>query len=432
MLTMSSTAIGKLSKTWLEKKAKEPYDKGDRKSERERKSAKRILKLKEKPGEFESLIQICVLAISIFNGMFSAGFLNAPLANFFVGIGMSQLGALSLAKLIVVFVVTYISLVLGRLVPLQIAKDRPMDSASAFPRLLILLSYVMKPIVLLLNLSSKLVIKVFDINPETQDGESQISAVIDSAFRSKSIDKEERELAKNSLMLDSVPVSQVMTRRENVIWLDVNDTNEIASNKVKKNLHPLYPLGNGSIIDRRKILGVVSLKDVLYNDDFELEKIVHDKYGSINMDKKLQDALDKMEKKNTEFLLVYDERGNLEGIVTHHDIADFILGDVAKTEDEKNMIKRLDDGTVSVDGSVSPVDLMQDLEIEFDKYEVEDIPDTIGGLINDLIYKRDKRDSEEGDKIIWKGYHVEVVDLDGDFIDKIRMIKTGSDDNNCD
>ena len=387
ILSMSEIAMVSARKSRLETAAK----KGS-------KTAKTALRLANEPDRFLSTIQIGITLIGILTGLYSGEALAGDLARWLETIGIPQAHSLTLAKGIIVILVTYLTLILGELVPKHLGMNAPEKIARLIARPMEVLSKIASPFVWLLSASSQAVIRLTIIQEGTEDGEIQ---------------EVEQDIVEKVFNLGDRKIGSIMTHRSDLIWLEIGESAESIRNKVKENVYTVYPVAHDEL---DHIEGVVYLKDLfshLDEPDFKLADILRPAQF-FPENQSVYNTLGHLKSDHIKYGLVTDEFGSIQGIVTLKDIVDVLLGEITESHDEPEIIRR-DDGSLLVDGQCSFYEFLEyiDMECLYPEYDYN----TISGLILHLL----EHIPHTGEKISWHELEFEIVDMDGARIDKILV-----------
>ncbi len=386
------------------------------------KSAKIALELMDNPGSFLSTIQMGITIIGVVSGAFSGQKFGEPL-----GVWLNTLpwvygyGNLIAFTLIIVFI-TYISIVLGELIPKRIAISKPEKTASILARPVHLLSKVTYPFVFILDLSTKVLLKMFNQKEikESVVTEEEIHSIMKQGLKEGAIDAFEHRVFQKVLQFGDREASVIMTPRIKVIYLDIADTIEENTQKILQNPHRYYPVFEGGL-DNFK--GIINTKDVLTQQmqgkglDFkalikEAPCVIEDNLGP--------DLLEQFKKYKTHIAIVVDEYGTMQGIITLVDLFETLVGALPESHQEKHYeIIQREDGSWLCDG-LTPVDEIEELlEVDIVSTFEENDFNTIAGFL--LIHF--KHIPYAGEYINWGGFKFEIMDMDGTRIDKILIQK---------
>lgn len=407
LFAMSEIAIISARKHVLEKKSKNGH-----------KGAATALKLATDPDLFLSTIQIGITLIGILTGIFSGEALGGHLAKLFVAWGTPSTVALSLAKILVVAIVTYLTLVLGELVPKRIGMASADGVAQFMARPVYWLSVVAKPFVWLLAKSTSWLVALFGIKGDgAKITEEEIKSIIQEGTEHGEVTKVEQDIMERVLLMGDLKVGSIMTHRADVAYIDVSADVETIREVFKTNLHDNYPVVNSSLDD---VVGVITLKDLilhLNDNDFNLQSLLLP-IQAVYEDMSIYDCLERlMAEHHAGFALVYDEFGECQGVITLRDIFEGLVGVVNADDKDPQIVERADGKSWLVDGQCSFYDFL----VYFDKEDVSDATDY--NIIGALILSRLGRFPETGEKIIWNEFTLEVVDMDGVRIDKVLVTR---------
>lgn len=386
------------------------------------KKAARALKLAEDPGRFLSAVQIGITLIGILTGAYGGATIAKNLGDWLDGIAAIAPYGHPLAVALVVVCITYLSLVLGELVPKRIALAAPERIAMLVSGPMMVVSNIGKPIVSLLNVSGSLVLKLLRIRESDKDAvtEEEVRTVIAEGTASGVIDPVEHKMLEGVLRLADRPVRAIMVPRPDIIWIDIEDSEEEIRNDLMSTGASRIVVAKGGNVDEP--LGVVRKKDLLSKFlrgqalDIETSMIqplyVPESISVLNL-------LNMFKTQPAHIALVVDEFGAVEGLVTPTDVLEAIAGDLAQREtDESREIHPRGDGSFLVDGATSLDDLEQNLGI---KVDAEDDFHTAAGLVLDAL----GRIPTTGERVRIGVWAVEIVDMDGRRIDKLLFTPAG-------
>lgn len=407
VFAMSEIAIISARKHVLEKKSKGGH-----------KGAATALKLATDPDLFLSTIQIGITLIGILTGIFSGEALGGHLAILFVEWGTPMVVALPLAKILVVAVVTYMTLVFGELVPKRIGMASADGVAQFMARPVYWLSVVAKPFVWLLAKSTSWLVSLCGIKGDgAKITEEEIKSIIQEGTEHGEVTKVEQDIMERVLLMGDLKVGSIMTHRADVAYIDVSADVEAIRNVFKTDLHDNYPVVNSSLDD---VVGVITLKELilhLNDSNFDLQSLMMP-IQAVYEDMSIYDCLEKlMAEHHAGFALVYDEFGECQGVITLRDIFEGLVGVVNADEEDPQIVARADGNSWLVDGQCSFYDFL----VYFDMEDVSDATDY--NIIGALILSRLGRFPETGEKITWNDFTLEVVDMDGVRIDKVLVTR---------
>jgi putative hemolysin len=381
------------------------------------KQAKRALELSNRPDRFLSAIQIGITLAGIFLGVYSGENIADDLQQMIGKIGFLAEYSHGLAIVLVVLLVTFLSLVLGELVPKQIGLAMPERMARIVAGPILVFSKITQPFIWLLSISTKLVIGLLGIKPsdDSRITEEEIKSIVEEGTRHGEVQEVERDIVDRVFILGDTAVKSLMTYKSDLVWLDITEKGAELREKVSQNLHTIYPVADGSLDN---LLGTVSLKDLFTNLDtpgFNLRNCTKEP-NYIPENTTAYDAIRQFRKNKIFYALVIDEYGSVEGMITVNDILESLVGEVSPEEEEYQIFQR-DDGTWLVDGQYPFHEFLNYFDLQ-ELYE-DNRYNTLSGLILDKLGYIPKA----GDKLSWMGFDLEIVDMDRVRIDKVLVSK---------
>ena len=371
------------------------------------KTAAAALKLSSEPDRFLSTIQIGITLIGILTGLYSGDTLAKSLGDIFVAWGLSGSYAYGVAQVLIVIIVTYLSIVVGELVPKRIGLNMADGAARVVARPMQMLSVIAMPFVWLLSKSTALLVSILGI----KDAESKVT---EEGTESGEVQEVEQDIMERVFVLGDQRVSSIMTNRKDIVCMDISMTVEEIRKVITEELHEAYPVIAGNMDDVR---GFVTLKDLiltLNKEDFNFASVVSPAvYFPENMT--VYKALEGLRTKKVSRALVCDEFGSLQGVVTLRDILEGLVGSIEDAQDQPYIVPRHDNKSWLVDGMCPFYDFLSYFERE-DLYRPSDYT-TVGGLVLNLL----EHIPVAGERIEWNGFTLEVVDMDGARIDKLMV-----------
>ena len=386
------------------------------------KSARGVLKQLEEPEKFLSTIQIGITLIGIVSGsVWWCGYCRRPRTFLFLSFRGAEAYARNLAMITTVAIITYLSLIIGELVPKSIALSNPERYATLFSPVMILLTKVSYPFVWLLSVSTRLLNKLIGLKSEERPmTQEEIKMILHQSSEQGVIDKEETEMIRDVFRFSDKRANELMTHRRDLIILHPDDTQEKVMKTIEEEHYSKYLL-----VDERKdeIIGVVSVKDIILmigsKKLFNLREIARPPLfipESLYANK----VLELFKKNKNKFGVVVNEYGSTEGIITLHDLTESIFGDILEEDEtEEEEIVTRQDGSMLVEASMNIDDFMEEMGIlSYEDLESEDFT-TLGGLAMFLIGRIPKA----GDIFTYKNLQFEVVDMDRGRVDKLLVIK---------
>lgn len=380
--------------------------------------AKVALELAADPGKFLSTVQIGITLVGIVAGAYSGSSLGGPVGERLAALGVPAAYAAEAGFALVIAVTTYLSLVVGELVPKQLALNAAEQIAVVAARPMVVMSRVTAPFVWTLNRSSGLILRLLGL---AKGGEQEVTAeelqmIFAEATRSGVIEEEERALMASVMRLADRPVREVMTPRIELHWIEQDAQPANLDEAIEDSPHSLLLVADGSV-DR--IVGVVKVRDILAARLRGVEPALASlmKKPAIVPDRlDTMDALRVIQQAEVAMALVHDEYGHLEGIVTPADLLAAIAGNFVAHGDEGDapMIVEREDGSLLIAGAL-PADAMAD-RLGIDLPEDRDYATAAGFALSVL-----RKLPTEGEHFAEQGWRFEVVDMDGRKIDKLLI-----------
>jgi putative hemolysin len=379
-------------------------------------NARTALELAENPEVFLSAAQIGITLIAILTGVYSGERFSKDLAPFFEQFEPLKEYASSIATGIIVILVTFLSIILGELIPKRLGLLNAERIAIAVAQPMKVFAKFTHPIVWLLNAVTKFVFRIFNVKT-THDNhvtEEEIKAIISEGTEQGTIEEAEQEIIERVFHLGDRNITSLMTHRNDIIWFELNDNEASIKEKIISEPHSLYPICDG---DLDQIKGIVSIKDLYVSDDFTLFKELMKPALFIPENNTAYQVLEKFKEKKIHSAFIVDEYGSLQGMITLNDILEAIVGDLPEPHiEEYEMVKRAD-GSYLVDAQIPFYNFLSRFEKTEWMNEGEQEFDTLAGFILHEL----ERIPHAGDHFEWKGFHFEIIDMDGHRIDKILV-----------
>jgi putative hemolysin len=378
--------------------------------------AQSALDLAAEPGRFLSTVQSGITLISVINGAFSGASLGEPAADRLQLAGLSASTAHTVGYGLVVVLITYVSLVIGEIVPKQIALRSPEPIAAVVARPMHWLSKITAPFVWLLDRSSLLIFRLLGLDRESRNHVTaeELHLVVAEARTAGVLEESERAIISGIVRLADRPVREVMTPRTEIDWIDVASTPEQIRNALLESPHTRIPVADGSV---ENIVGVIQVRDVvsalLENRPLDLRTLCRP--APVIPD--LMDAMDALavlRHAEVPLALVHDEYGHLDGIVTPGSILAALAGTFAhdiEQGEEPPLVER-DDGSWLISGAASADVLADRLGVNM---PVDRDYSTVAGFALSVL----KHLPDTGEKFRHDGWSFEIVDMDGRKIDKL-------------
>lgn len=391
------------------------------------KGAKAALGLLSEPEKVLSAIQVGITLIGIVSGAYGGLTFSEDLAGWLKNSSFTAAHADVLSVVIVVGIIAYLSLIIGELVPKTIALNHAESIAAALSPFMNLFSVMTYPVVWILSVSTKWILKLFGVHArrEAPMTEEELKMMLKKGSESGVIEKEESDMINEIIRFGDKRAGALMTPRVDVEWMDITQTEDKIMAKALASPHPRMLVCEENV---DKIRGVVNIKDVLsfyiHHRRLRLADIMFEPLYIPEQAQALK-VLEMFRSTKKHFGVVIDEYGSTEGIITLHNLTENIMGDLPATYGSgAPEVFRRDDGSYLMDGSMMVEDV-EDLLKVYSLFDDEDErPDihTLGGL---AMYKLNSI-PKTGDQFQIGGYLFEVVDMDGNRVDKL-LVKAVSD-----
>jgi putative hemolysin len=378
--------------------------------------AKAALDLAENPEKFLSTAQIGITLISILTGVYSGEKFGKQLQPFIENIAPLQKYADTIATSIVVIIVTFLSIIFGELIPKKFGLIRAEKISRLVAGPMNILSKVMHPFVWLLSGITNLIFKLFNISKASDSSvtEEEIKAMISEGSEHGTIDEDEKEIIERVFHLGDRNITSLMTHRTDIVWADVNDSVEIFKTKFRDIVFSTFPVCEGSVDE---IKGLVYVKDLLKADPATLLKDLVKPALFVPENNKAYQLLQKFKETKIHTCFVVNEYGTMEGMITINDILEAIIGDVPQAGQEEYEIVKRADGSFLVDGQIHFYDFLSYFDKANWMNEDEHEFDTIAGFV---LHELEHIPST-GETFEWRGFNFEVIDMDGQRIDKVLV-----------
>lgn len=386
------------------------------------KAAKIVLKQLKQPEKFLSGIQIGITLIGIISGAFGGVTLADYVTPLFEKMPATAPYASNLSMITVVTIITYLSLIIGELVPKSIALTNPERYALALSPAMTLLTRISFPFVYLLSISTRFINKIIGIK-ETEERaltHEELRTILHQSSQQGVIDKDETEMLRDVFRFSNKRANELMTYRKDLVVLSPTNTLEQTLDMIDKRHFSNYLLVD---MNKDETIGVVSVKDIILmigsNREFDLRSIAR---TPLYIPESLyaKKVLELFKKNKNKFGVVVNEYGGTEGIITLHDLTESIFGDILEEDEteEEEIVKRLD-GSMLVEASMNIGDFMDEMRISGnEELEAEGFT-TLGGMAMFFI----GRIPRVGDTFSYKNLLFEIVDMDNGRVDKLLVIK---------
>ncbi|XGV87060.1 MAG: hemolysin family protein [Limnothrix sp. BL-A-16] len=411
IFSMSEMAIVSSRKTRLQNRA----ERGDR-------AARAALALAESPNQFLSTIQIGITLIGILTGTFGGASLSAELRPILEAVPPLAPMSGALSVVITVAGITYLSLVVGELVPKRLALGNPEQIAANVALPMRWLSWITAPVVYLLSHSTDLIVRSLGttVSSEPQVTEEEIKLLLQQGTEAGTVEEAEQEIVERVLSLGDRPVSSVMTSRREVVWLDLDAPLHETIEQIINSHHQRFPVCRDSLDE---VVGFIQVNDLLaqtlmnqtlnLTDCLRQPLIVPETTGTLRI-------LEMFRETGLHIALVVDEYGVVQGLVTINDMLEAIVGDLTDVDEEDTpKVVQREDGSWLVDGMLAIERMRDELDMAELPGEREGRYQTVAGFVIASLGHIPKAT----DTFHWNGFRFEVVDMDGNRVDKILVSK---------
>lgn len=418
IFSMSEIALVSARKSRLESQAKAGSS-----------SARQALDLANSPNTFLSTVQIGITLIGLLTGMYSGDKMTTMLQSFLEQFERLKPYAVTLSTALVLLGITFVSLILGELVPKRIGMSNAEGISKMVAGPMAFLSRLTKPFIVLLSWSSDLIVNLIGLKPSGNTvTEEEVKSLIVEGTSGGVFEEIEKEIVHNVFHLGDRKIASLMTPRQEVVWLDVSVPFEETRKTIMDTKYSVYPLCKDSLDN---VIGLIYTKDLIDQqlDQKNSEVLKHFVREPVYLPEsnRAYQALEKFKENKVHFGIIVDEYGSVIGVATIYDIVYELLGDISE-EEESEIIERTD-GSYLIDGQLPFDDFLTHFDVVLSETEKKELVgfNTLGGFILHVL----EDIPETGEKIEWKGFLLEVVDMDRSRIDKILVstdLSGGDDD----
>ncbi|MEO3706786.1 hemolysin family protein [Trichormus azollae] len=384
-------------------------------------NARAALELAESPNHFLSIVQVGITLINILNGVFGGATIAQRLEGYVKLVPFLARYSQPIAFSLVVLLITYFSLIVGELVPKRLALNNPERIAATVAIPMRALAALASPVVFLLSASTETVLRILGITPsdEPQVTEEEIKILIEQGTEAGTFEEAEQDMVERVFRLGDRPVTAFMTPRPDIVWLDLEDPAEENRQKMADSAYSRYPVCQEGLDN---VLGIIPVTDLLArslrNEPLDLTLELRQPVFVPESTRGLK-VLELFKQTVTHMALVVDEYGVIQGLVTLNDIMSEIVGDVpaGPGQEEPQAIQR-EDGSWLVDGMLPVEEFLELFGLEELENEERGNYQTLGGFIITHL----GRIPAAADYFEWDGMHFEVMDMDGNRVDKVLII----------
>ncbi len=379
-------------------------------------NAKKALELSNDPELFLSASQIGITLIAILTGVYSAERFSPYIKPLFEEISFLKPYANGISTTIVVVLVTFLTVIFGELIPKQIGLLRAEQVAKYVAGPMRSFAKITYPIVWLLNKASNLFFSIFKIQRSKTDvvTEEEIKSMITEGTEAGTIQEAEQEIIERVFQLGDRNITSMMTHRSDIIWFGTDDNEEKIKEKIFQEPHSVYPICDDDIDN---IKGVVSIKDLYLSPDTVPFKNLMQPALFVPENNTAYQVLEKIKETKNHSCFIVDEYGSILGLITLTDLLEAIVGDIPQHDIVDYEIKEREDGSFLVDAQIHFYDFLDHFQKTAWMNEGDQKFDTLAGFILHEM----ERIPKTGDKMQWKGFSFEIVDMDGHRIDKVLV-----------
>jgi putative hemolysin len=389
-------------------------------AEKRNRNARAAVELAKDPNQFFSTVQIGITLVGILAGAFGGRTLARKLASYLASVPILQPYSDAIAVGIVVVGITYFSVVFGELAPKRIALSHAETISMLMAKPMRLLSKLSSPLVWLLTASTDLIFRLFGSRPAPQPPvtDEEIKALVQQGTAAGVFEAAEQDMIEAVISLGDKSARAFMTPRTQIVWLDVNDSFDGIRAKIIESRHSRFPVCSGNLDN---VIGVTHSKDLLAScldgKSLDLSASVQPAVFIPRSTRALQ-VLEDIKRSGTHLVLLVDEYGGVEGLITHHDILEAVAGEIPFDERaiEPNAVQRAD-GSWLLDGMLAVDEFKEIFHLDSLPGENKDAYQTLGGF----LFTHMGRVPTVGEHFEWANLRFEIVDMDGKRIDKVLV-----------
>ena len=394
-------------------------DAGDR-------QAAAALELGEDPNRFLSTVQVGITTIGILNGVVAESALSAPFAVWLESVGVASQTSGWLASTLIVVIITYLSIVLGELVPKRIGQSNPEPIARIVARPMLTLAQIARPLVKLLSGSTQVLLRMVGIrNAGTPVvTEEEIHALLEEGSDAGIIEENERQMVRNVFRLDDRQITSLMVPRSDIICLDLDEPLNENLQRIQGSEHSRFPVCKGGF---NEVVGIINAKVLLAQTlRGETPDFKTDLQPAVFVPESLtgMELLEHFKSSGVQMAFVIDEYGEIQGLITLQDLIEAIAGEFKPDDHEDAWAIQRQDGSWLLDGIIPVPELKDTLGLETVPEEDKGRYNTLSGMLMLLMGCI----PTAGEAVEWESWRFEVMDMDGKRIDKVLATPLTSTD----
>jgi putative hemolysin len=376
------------------------------------------------PNRFLSTIQIGITSIGILNGIVGEAVFARPFAEWLQDFGLDATITNVFATVMVVIVVTYLSIVLGELVPKRLGQLRAESVARFVARPMLGLAAISKPFVRVLSASTDIVLKILGVHGKNAPTvtEEEIHAMLEEGSDSGVIEDEEHQMVRNVFRLDDRQIASLMVPRGEIVFLDLDRPLEENLKRIESSEHTRFPVCRGGM---RDVVGVISAKQMLTQTlRGQPLDLASNLQSAVFVPESLtgMELLQNFRSTSAQLVMVIDEYGEVQGMVALRDVIEAITGEFRTQDVEDAWAVQREDGSWLIDGLIPVPELKDRLKLREVPEEERGRYNTLSGMVMLLL----GRVPHTADSVQWETWRFEIVDMDGKRIDKILATPTAS------
>ncbi len=389
--------------------------------------AQAALGLANNPNRFLATVQIGITLIGILTGVFGGATISRYLTAILEQIPVLAPFSAAIAGVGVVVVLTYLTLIIGELVPKRLALNNAERVASAVAGPMSFLSLLTWPVVRLLGVSTDFVLRLLRVKPSDEPlvTAEEIMVMVGQGTEAGLFERSEHDLIERVLALDERRIESFMTPRGQIVALDIADSTDAVRRKLLESQHSRFPVIDGALDN---VLGVVRAKDILSQNlagqPFELRSLLRPALFLPEVTTALA-ALERFKQQGTHVALILDEFGGIQGMITHNDVLEAIVGyDPSQDTPAEPHVVRRADGSWLVDGLTAIEDFEDTLDLDTLREDAGRRYQTVGGLVMSQVAGV----PSTGQSFTWRHLRFEVVDMDGRRVDKVLVTSLANEE----